>query len=506
MSNLSDIILRYRQGDSEFRDFQVKKEDILIGRASECDIQLEDQEVSRFHASLRVSADGIWLLDMDSKNGTLIDEQPIAPNRRVALRPEQSFSIGVYSFQTIVSRPGTDATIFKPGAPRLEMYDLEALRANEFPHMLEWTNLDNAAGAPAPGRTVNRMKAVLEQQLATGRWHIGKFPLELLGAFLSGAAAFVNAETPEEIVPVEGCSVGLNLVAQSLGLQPGEAVVLCDLEYPANVYPWMSLERDGVVVRQVPSVSGGLTLESLRAAVDDRTRVVAASAVQFFSGHRTDLQAIGKFCRERELLFVVDAIQAVGHMPIDVRQMNIDVLVTGGHKSLMVAPGAGFMYVRQALCARLKPRSIGALSTAGWLQFLNYDLTPQPGALRFMLGTPNLAWMAGVVESLALINELTRQAIDQHTTRLAARALTAARERGYELTTTPGEHGPIATFKSRLGPDETTALVQLIDQKARVSLARHLDRSGQAHIRMSFHCYNTEAEMERAFDALDGKN
>jgi cysteine desulfurase/selenocysteine lyase len=507
MANQTEVILRYSDGGPDVQDFRVGKSDILIGRASECDIHLDDKQVSRFHASLRVSADGIWLLDMDSMNGTLIDGQPIPPNQRISLHPEQQFSVGTYKFELVVPRPPSpDATIMQPDAPRGHMYDLQALRAAEFPQMLDWTNLDNAASAPAPQRTVNRMKQVLDEKIGTSQWHIGKYPLDLIGTFMASAANFVNAEFAQEIVYVEGCSVGLNLIAQSLDLKRGDNIVLCDLEYPANVYPWMSLQRDGAVVKQIPSENGGLTIGRLQPAVDKRTRVVAASAIQFFSGHRTDLAAIGKFCRERDILFVVDAIQAVGHIPIDVRRMNIDVLVTGGHKSLMTAPSVGFMYVREAVCAALQPRIVGALSTKDWFYFLNYDMSPHPGAWRFLIGTPNFVGMAGMIESMALLTELRREAIDRHTTRLAAHALQMAEQRGYALTTTPGEHGSIATIQSKLGRDETQAYLQGIEKEEKIAIARQVDRQGTAHLRMSFHCYNTEEEITHAFEVLDRPN
>jgi cysteine desulfurase/selenocysteine lyase len=503
MSNQPEVILRYGQGDSEDLTFRIAKEETLIGRAKECDIQLDDPRVSRFHASLRVTTEGIWLLDMESSNGTLIGDQRIPPNRRIALPPDKSFRVGTYTFRAMVGGDSTStATLPVPEVSPPKMYDLEALRTSEFPHMLDWINLDNAAGAPAPQRTMAKMKQVMDERVATSRWHVGRYPLELLGGFMASAAALINAASPRELVYVEGCSVGLNLFAQSLPLAAGDNIVLCDLEYPANVYPWMSREREGVVVQQIPSVDGGLTLDSLRGAVDDRTRVVTVSAVQFFTGHRTDLAAIGAFCRERDILFVVDAIQAVGHIPIDVRAMNIDALVTGAHKSLMAAPGNGFMYVRDAVCSDLKPRTVGSISTASFLNYLNYDLTPQPGAGRFLIGTPSVEGIAGMVESIGLINELTRPAIEDHTAGLAAKALQMAEARGFELTTKPGKQGPIATFKSKLGRDETAALVQKLDDD-KIALARRVDREGNAHLRMSFHCYNTEQELTRAFDALD---
>lgn len=504
MLEISRLILRYGKDDSETQDFPVTKTDILIGRAAECDIHLDDQQVSRFHANLKVAEDGMWLLDMDSRNGTLIDEKPIPPNRRIALQPEQSFRVGNFMFK-LVSPQSMDinATMIQPGLLRGYMYELESLRANEFPHMLDQVNLDNAASAPPPNRTLTRIKQALDEQVVTSQWHIGKYPLELLGSFMSSAAAFINAESPNEIVFVPGCSMGLNLIAQSLDLKAGENVVFCDLEFPANVYPWLSLQRDGVKVKQVPSVFGGLTLDALRAAVDEHTRVVTVSAVQFFSGHRTDLAALGKFCREQNIIFVVDAIQAIGHIPIDVRKMNIDVLVTGGHKSLMVSPGTGFMYVREAVCEKLKPRVVGTFSTVNWLSYLDYDMTPHPGAWRFMISTPSIEGIAGMIESMAFLNELTREATDWHTTRLAARALKMAQERGYPLTTVQGEHGSIATFKSKLDKNKTMALLQKIHQEEKIAIAQRTDRQGDVHLRMSFHCYNTEEELARAFEALE---
>lgn len=507
MATQPDVILHYVKGDSDAKDFRVGKEDILIGRASECDIHLDDQQVSRFHASLRIAPDGFWLLDMDSKNGTLIDGEPIPPNRRIPLKPEQKFSIGSYTFMAVVPpAPTLDQTIMQPGVPRGYMYDLEALRNTEFPSMLRRTNLDNAASAPAPLRTINKIRWMMEEQIGTANWHISDFALEFYGAFQTSVSNLLNAASPQEIVFVEGCSVGLNLIAQSLNTKPGDNIVFCDLEHTANVYPWMSLQRDGVIVKQVPSVNGGLTLDALREVVDERTRVVAASAVQFFSGHRTDLSVIGKFCRDRNIIFSVDAIQAVGHIPIDVQKANIDVLVSGGHKSIMAMPTAGFMYVRDAVCSELNPRVVGAVSTADWTNYLKYDMTPAGSAWRFMIGTPNFVGIAGVIESITLINELTREAIDRHTTNLAAHALEMASERGYELTTTPGEHGSIATFKGKFGGEITNAHLKKIEAEENIYIGKNPDRQGQPHLRISFHCYNTDEEIARAFEALDKMN
>jgi selenocysteine lyase/cysteine desulfurase len=446
----------------------------------------------------------LWLVDLNSTNGTFIDNKPIPPNRRIALQPDQVFIIGQYTFRAVIPRQQiTDRTMVIPGAPRLKMYDLVALRETEFPFMKGVTYLDNAAAAPAPQRTLAEISRVMDELIGTTKWHAESYPLDSYNAFLSCVAAFLSAASPQEIVFVEGPSVGLNLIAQSLDAKPGDKIIFCDLEHPANVYPWMSLQRDGVVIKQVPSINGGLTLEAVQETVDERTILVAASAIQYFSGHRTDLTAIGRYCRERNILFAVDAIQAVGHMPINVKAMYIDVLVSGGHKSIMAIPTAGFMYVRQEVCERLKPRLIGAGSTVDWTDHLKYDPSLAPDARRFLLGTPNYVGMAGVIKSISLIDELTRAAIDRHTAGLAARALEMARLRGYELTTVSGEHGPIATFKSKLSRKRTEAYLKVIEAESGITIGKLPDRQGWPHLRLSFHCYNTEDELLTAFEALD---
>jgi selenocysteine lyase/cysteine desulfurase len=263
----------------------------------------------------------------------------------------------------------------------------------------------------------------------------------------------------------------------------------------------MSLERDGVQTRCVPSINGGLTVEGIAAAVDERTRMVAVSAIQFFSGHRTDLAAIGAFCRERGLLFVVDAIQAIGHIPFDVQALGIDALASGGQKSLLAAPGSGFMYVRNSFAETLRPRMIGANATRDYLHWLSYDLTPLPGAQRFSSGTPNLVGMFGVVESLSLLRELGVQNIDQHTTGLSRYARERLMDRGYSVVTPADRLGPIVTFRTGVDDPATDELVKFLADR-HISIVKHLDTHGTPHVRLSFHCYNTTDEIDSFLDVL----
>jgi selenocysteine lyase/cysteine desulfurase len=246
----------------------------------------------------------------------------------------------------------------------------------------------------------------------------------------------------------------------------------------------------------VPADGGGLTLRAVEQHADEHTRVVAASAVQFFTGHRTDLAAIGRFCRERGILFVVDAIQAIGHMPIDVQAMGIDVLATGGQKSILGLPGVGFMYVRGEVAEMMRPRLIHANATADWMHWLAYDLTPLPGAERFAAGTPNVLGLVGLGPSLALLEELGVDNIDAHTTALSRYAIERLTALGLDVITPIAALGPIVTFRSPVDAAATEQLVQRLAAQG-VVVVKHLDAAGAAYIRLSFHAYNVPAEIDR---------
>ena len=161
-------------------------------------------------------------------------------------------------------------------------------------------------------------------------------------------------------------------------------------------------------------------------------------------------------------------------MPFDVQAMNIDVLATGGQKSLLGLPGVGFMAVRDEVAEAMRPRLIHSNATVNWLHWLAYDLTPLPGAERFMSGTPNVAGMIGLGPSLALLEELGVAHIDAHTMTLSRYAIEQLTALGLEVITPGDALGPIVTFRS---PVEAAATEQVVQQLAaeRVIVVKHLD-------------------------------
>lgn len=375
------------------------------------------------------------------------------------------------------------------------MYDIVALRQLEFPYSANQIYFNHASISPLPTRAKQKVQQATEQIAENPTWFFQNEGMQTLANVKKEIVGLINASRPDEIVPITSTSAGLNAIAQAIAWQPGDNIIFCAYEFPANAYPWMALAREGVEVRMARPVNGGLELSAIEPLVDGRTRLIAASAIQFFSGHRADLATIGAFCQQAGILFVVDAIQAIGHIPFDVQAMNIDVLATGGQKSLLALPGTGFMYVRYSLCEELQPRTIHGNATKDYLHWLAYDLTPLPGAERFSAGTPNLLGIVSMAASLGLLKELGIANIDHHTRQLSNKAITLLASQGYEVVTPP-DHGPIVTFSSGRTIPETDQLVSALG-KQKVSVVKHLDPAGTAHLRLSFHCYNTLAEVEQ---------
>jgi len=210
-----------------------------------------------------------------------------------------------------------------------------ALRAAEFPWTADTVYLNNASIGPIPERTRRALDEFTAKRTAP---HL--LPDRELQAGLQAARAAVarllNAE-PAEIALATNTSYGLNLAARALPLARGDVVVVSDREFPANVYPWLLLKKQGIQVELAPCTPEGWPDEDflVERLHDPRVRVLAVSFVQFSNGYRADLARLGAACRANGTFLVVDGIQGVGSSVLDVRETPIDILACGGQKWLL---------------------------------------------------------------------------------------------------------------------------------------------------------------------------
>jgi selenocysteine lyase/cysteine desulfurase len=372
------------------------------------------------------------------------------------------------------------------------------VRAREFPWMSETIYLNNAGIGPLPARTIRALEEFQELRRAPHRLADGHRQREILTEARAAAARLIGAD-PTEIALCPNTTVGVNLAAQALSLSPGDIVLVSDKEFPANVYPWRHLERQGAVVEMVPVSPEGWPdearlLERLR---DSRVRALAVSMVQFASGYRADLDALGRACRERGVWFVVDAIQGLGQLPLDVRRTPVDLLASGAQKWLLSPWGSGFLYVRRELIERFVPAMAGWLAFEGTDDFsrlTEYSTRFHADARRFEVGTIPYQDIVGMTASLGLLHELGVERIATHLRALRAVVERAAERGAFELASPPaGAHA------SAIVCVRTPAVAERFRRLGDAGVVASL-REGA--IRLSPHFYNTIAEMERVLGLL----
>jgi selenocysteine lyase/cysteine desulfurase len=307
--------------------------------------------------------------------------------------------------------------------------------------------------------------------------------------------------TPDTIALAVNTNFGINLAAFALPLQRGDVVLAPDLEFPANVYPWMALaQRRGVVYRRLPVRDGVLDEDALLRELDQGpVKAVALSWVGFATGYRADLAAIGRACHARGAYLIVDGIQGLGACTLDVAACHVDILACGAQKWLLAPWGSGFVYVRDALLGALEPNVVSWMAVRDsddFSRLLDYDLSWRDDARRFEQITLPYQDFAGFVASLELLHELGPEAIACHVADLAEMIVAWAEHRhDVELISPRARHkrAGIVALKPR---DAERVSRRLSDARVTHSL-----REGM--IRLSPHCYNTRDEIERTLAVLD---
>jgi len=365
---------------------------------------------------------------------------------------------------------------------------------SQFPVTRRWAFFDHAAVAPLPSPAVDALKEYADDLAANGIANVSRW-VNRVKQVRQLAAQLLNAG-PASVAFIKNTSDGINWVAEGYPWKSGDNVVLAAEEYPSNQYPWMNQANRGVSVRAVPSRGNRIAIDDLRAAMDDRTRIVALSFVEFASGFRNDLDAIGSMCRERGVYFFVDAIQGLGVLPLDVQRSPVDFLAADSHKWLLGPEGIGIFWIRHELIDVLHPVGVGWNSVVNSHDFGKIDYRLKPGADRWEGGAPNVAGIHAMGASLQIL-------LDMGVAELKNRVLA--------LTDYLCEQSPrsgLEVFSSRAA-GEKSGIVSLgtpgrdpNELKRRCRDAGVIVNQRAGRLRLSPHAYNTVEEIERFLTAL----
>jgi len=304
----------------------------------------------------------------------------------------------------------------------------------------------------------------------------------------------INAESIDRIALAGNTSDALNIIASGIDWNPGDRVLLNDLEFPSNVYPYYHLKHQGVEIDFIHCPDGRVTPEAIYASLRPRTRILAISAVQYLSGYRAELAVLGEVCRSRGILLIVDAMQAVGGVTVDVQAMKIDGMAAGAAKWQMGPQGIGFLYLTEELQARIHQKYLGWLSVENPWDFFRFDQALAQTARRFQGGTLNIPGMWGMHAALSTLLEVGPEVIESHILALTGDLLDQFREiEGVKLYSPEalGERSGIVTIVPPNEVDPTAAYEELSRRRLFLSL-----RGGK--LRYSPHFSNSMDEIRTA--------
>jgi cysteine desulfurase/selenocysteine lyase len=372
----------------------------------------------------------------------------------------------------------------------------DSLRATEFPVAERWAYFDHAAQAPLPRRSAEALRAFSHEQMQDGvvGWPAREQRIELIR---DQVALLINAHR-DEIAFIPSTTHGIGLVAEGFPWREGDNVVSASEEYPSNVYPWMNLESRGVTLRLVPSRQGRIWLDDLALAIDQSTRVLTISHVEFSTGFRNDLDALAELCRKRGIALFVDAIQGLGPHTIDVQKTPVDFMAADGHKWLLGPEGAGLLFVRREWIDRLRPIGVGWHSVVGSYNSPRNDFHLKQSAQRWEGGSFNMAGLLAFGASVGLFLELGPAYVSRRILEHAEAIRDLAPLAGWTVYGSAREADRSAIVAlERPGVDPDNAARLLRGQGIVVC-------SRRGRLRVSPHLYNNDEDLERLRAGLAG--
>ncbi|MFX1369604.1 MAG: aminotransferase class V-fold PLP-dependent enzyme [Promethearchaeota archaeon] len=360
-----------------------------------------------------------------------------------------------------------------------------------FPTLSTMTYLNSAATGMPPITTVNAMKKYLDDRIdAKGSFEetLNKFKAirELLANLLGGRE--------DQYAFVASTSAGINSFAHSVQYPSGSNIVLCDLEFPSNYIPWQNVSRlYNTDLRVVESKNGAAPLEMYKELVDENTRVVAVSQVQFSSGFRSDLKALAKLVHDVDGFLVSDIIQGAGWARTDLVREHVDFAAGQSAKWLIGPIGAGYIYVSDRIIDKVIPRFMSWWGVKNITEFEYFEREPLLDAKKFQIGSPAMVAYVGFLESLKTLLEIPDKIRERAAMDNAEYMRKRLTEIGIDYYKFPERNrSPIVSCK----PNDVENLHKKLHEERIICSVRN------ERLRVSPHFYNTHEDIDRLLGFL----
>ncbi|NWF50507.1 MAG: aminotransferase class V-fold PLP-dependent enzyme [Ignavibacteriaceae bacterium] len=352
---------------------------------------------------------------------------------------------------------------------------------------------NHASTGPVPSTTAARLKSIIEVKSNECPDDYQSF-LKVMTETKEDLGRLVNC-SPDRIAFLDNTTNGLNLLALGIEWKKGDRILLNDVEFPANVYPFLNLKRFGVEVDFIRAESGFVTAEQIIDSVKPETKLISVSFVQFISGYKINLEKLGNYCRNNNIIFCVDAIQGIGAVAIDVTKSKIDYLSCGTQKWLLGMQGLAFIYVDENLQRKMIPANLGWLSVENAWDLLNYDVTPKSTASVFQGGTLNLLGIYAFNSSLKIFHDFGVVNVEKEILKNSRYFISALKKIGVESVLSNCSDDELAGIVTVKLNSADRVVAELQKKKIFCSL-----REGQ--IRFSPHFYNIIQEINTVVDEL----
>ncbi|MHA2240502.1 MAG: aminotransferase class V-fold PLP-dependent enzyme [Candidatus Thorarchaeota archaeon] len=360
-----------------------------------------------------------------------------------------------------------------------------------FPTLQDMVYLNNAATGILPIKTVEAMKEYLdERSKAEGDLEETEKGLKAIRERL--AQLLGGKDRQYGFMP--STSAGLNAFAHGISYPSGSNIVICDLEFPANYVPWQNVSRHyDVELRVANSEDGAVPIDSFRELIDENTKIVAVSLVQFGSGFRTDVAKLGDYVHEYGGYLVADIIQGAGWLNIDLAKARVDFAAGQAAKWLVGPIGAGYAYIRESIIDEVKPRFLGWWGVENMEEFEYSEKKVLGDARKFEVGSPALISYVGFSESLKILLELESRQRESAALENADYLRKRLEERGIEYYDFDDHNkSPIVSCTP---PNVEELQKELHKKKIHCSV-----RNGR--LRVSPHFYNTHAEIDTMMENI----
>jgi selenocysteine lyase/cysteine desulfurase len=373
----------------------------------------------------------------------------------------------------------------------------EALRQHEFPICARKIYCAHAADAPLPRQVADAMREQIERASVDARQY--EHELTRIEETRGLAARLLGCDA-EEIAFTGPTATGLNTVANGLEWREGDEIVCYLDDYPANVYPWLALERHGVKVILLETASvGEITAEIVERVLTKKTKLVALASANYCSGYRIDLAAIGALCAGRGVLFSVDAIQTMGAFPLPLQ--HVDFASAGAQKWMLGPSGAGLMFIKKGRTDLLRPAMVGGWNVVSPNFIAQREIVFKPGGRKFEPGAYTHSVLAGLRAAVELLLAVGPEQITDRIRSLNQLLRDELAPAGFEIVSPVEEKNQsgILTFRH---PGVASEDLWEALAKNDVVVSLRFDRANRTWLRVSPHFYNTTLEIMKIAELL----